>query len=143
MNNDYLHGKSCTRDTLTKCMLKSQGFKKTLVDSCQAPGRSCQLNENQRTQQLLNFCLDFLSSSKTAQKFKCSRHLARLWHLSGSLFLNPYDFKSSTGNTTNTPQFIWPICPNPNRLNFWGYFWKKTVITCPLSMIEGQDLILF
>ena len=36
--------------------------------------------------------MDYLSNSQNAQKFKCSRHLAGVWHLSGSLFLNPYDF---------------------------------------------------
>ena len=35
----------------------------------------------------VNICLDFLSSSKNTQKFKCSRHIARARHLSGSLFL--------------------------------------------------------
>ena len=30
--------------------------------------------------------LTFLRSSKNMQKFKCSRHLARAWHLWGSLF---------------------------------------------------------
>ena len=44
------------------------------------------------SQQILNFCLDFLSHFKNAQKFKCSQHLARAWHLLGSLLLNPYDF---------------------------------------------------
>ena len=32
----------------------------------------------------------------------------------------------STGNNPNTPQFIQP--------NYLGYFWKKALITCPLSM---------
>ena len=50
--------------------------------------------------------------------------------------------KSSTGNTTSTPQFIWPICMLPKSANFWVIF-EKAVITCPLSMIPGEDLILF
>ena len=102
-----------------RCLeLKSYGFEKKLVDSCQAPTRSCQhLNfcfpgktEHfywLRTKELcweasavsfnfffifLSSSLTFLSSSKNAQKFKCSWQLAGAWHLSGSLFFNPYDF---------------------------------------------------
>ena len=91
-----------------------------LVDACQALSRSCQqLNfyfpgkteqfywlrtknsadkpvqlASTFSQQLLKFCLDFLSSSKYAKKFKCSLHLANAWHLSSSLYLNPYNFIS-------------------------------------------------
>ena len=32
--------------------------------------------------------------------------------------------KSSTGNTTSTPQFIWPICMLPKSANFWVIFEK-------------------
>ena len=89
-----------------------------LVDSCQAPGRSCQhLNfcfpgktEHfywLRTKELcweasavsfnfffifLSSSLTFLSSSKNAQKFKCSRHLAGALHHLGSLFLKSLRF---------------------------------------------------
>ena len=41
----------------------------------------------------LKLLLGFSQQLQNAQKFKCSRHLAGAWHLSGSLFLNPYDFK--------------------------------------------------
>ena len=34
--------------------------------------------------------MDYPSSSKNVQKFKCFWHLAGAWHLTGSLFLNPY-----------------------------------------------------
>ena len=44
------------------------------------------------SQQLSNFCSDFLSSSKNAEMIKCSWHHAGVWHLLGSLFLYPRDF---------------------------------------------------
>ena len=97
-------------------------MKKREPERCQAPARSCQhlkfswknriflLTENQRTllrnqclwlqlfldfsQQLLNFAWIISVAPKNRQKFKCSRHLAGTWHLSGSLVLNPYDFNS-------------------------------------------------
>ena len=78
------------------------------MDSCQAPGRSwqhlnfCFPGKTEhfywlRTKELcweasavsFTFLFVFLSSSKNAQKSKCSRHLVGAWHLLGSLFLNP------------------------------------------------------
>ena len=38
--------------------------------------------------------------------------------------------KSSNRNTPNTPQ----LTHLPKSANYLEYFWKKTVITCPLSM---------
>ena len=66
----------------------------------------------------LKLCLDLLSSSQNAQKFKCSRHLAGAWHLSGYRFLNAYDFnKESSGSrvsneglgSTTDPKFTLAI----------------------------------
>ena len=106
-----------------------------LVDSCQAPGRSCQH---------LNFCfpcktehfywlgtkelcweasvvsfnfffiflsssLTLLSNSKNLQKFKCSWHLAGAWHLSGSLFLNPYYFTNYIHASSRHLFLIYPL----------------------------------
>ena len=63
--------------------------------------------------------MDFLSSSKNAQKFKCSRHLARAWHLSGSLFLNPYDFS----------YYVYALCSYLILSKLWNW---NAIITAPL-----------
>ena len=73
--------------------------------------------------------MDFLSSSKNAQKFKCSRHLARAWHLSSSLFLNPYDFNknSKTKNVGNS--------------KFLGFTSMYIIQTFDLKVLKSHKMI--
>ena len=45
----------------------------------------------------------------------------------------------SMGKNPNTPQLIWPICPN------WPFMWdiseKKILFTCALSVISSTKII--